>query len=334
MGRRYFILVPLALLAACSEAESDNSARDLIDAIEPVSSEEDAPANKFGFVEAMQRSPLADFAPGQMQVSVIDNVQAPSAQQPAPPGSQQQIAYSYGFAFQISREKITQLQAAHAKLCEAMGPKCRILRMSQANGESWDGFGELQLEVSATEAGKFESALTDPAGKLGGELVSSVRDGTDLSDSIIDTEARLKSRLILRDKLTAILQNNRGSVDELVKAEKAVADVNEEIDTNRSKLEQYRNRIRYSDVKIRYQPQFGQTQMGFRRPVVTAFRSIGTTLGATIAVLIYAITALIPVTLLILALRWLLHRFGLRIRFWRKTKTQPEVGNPGDAPVP
>jgi len=102
------------------------------------------------------------------------------------------------------------------------------------------------------------------------------------------------------------------------KAELAVADVNEEIDATRSKLDNEHRRVLYSDVRIEYQPEFGQTQLGFARPVMTAARSIGTTLGTTIAVLIYAMTALLPITLLVLALRWLVHRFGLRLRFWRR----------------
>ena len=203
-----------------------------------------------------------------------------------------------------------------------MGPKCRILRTSQARTD-WDGFGEVKLQVAAAEAPRFDKALTESADKLGGTLVSSVRDGEDLSDNIIDTEARLQSRLVLRGKLTAILQNNKGSVAELIKAERAVAEVNEEIDATRSKLERYRNRIQYSDVRIEYQPQFGQTNLGFTRPVMTALRSIGTTLGTTIAVLIYILTALIPVTLLIIVVRWALHRVGLRIRFWRKNSINP-----------
>lgn len=58
-------------------------------------------------------------------------------------------------------------------------------------------------------------------------------------------------------------------------------------------------------------------QLGFSSPVITALRSIGTTLGTTIAVLIYILTALVPVALLLLALRWMLHRLGLRVRFWK-----------------
>lgn len=231
--------------------------------------------------------------------------------------AQSQIAYSYGFGFRISSNRIAELQKAHTALCDSMGPTCRVLRTSLSRSDG-DGSGEVKLQVAAADAGSLEKRLVDPATKLGGELVSSEKDGEDLSKAIVDTEAKLKSRLMLREKLTNILRNNNGSVDELIKAEKAVADVNEEIDASASELQGFRSRVWFSDVNISYQPTYAESQLGFAAPILTAMSSIGTTLGITIAALVYAITALIPITLFVLALRWMLHLFGLRIRFWRK----------------
>ena len=315
MGLRYFPLICLTLLLGCSKSDNGMTARDLVAEVEPVSGNS-APDAKFGFAEALETGPdlFGQAAPSaKLRAANVLNDALHDAEQSIGEknsAQQHQIAYSYGFGFRVSKNKIAELQRAHTAQCNAMGEKCRILRISEATGD-WDGYGEIKLEVAASEAGDFGKALSEPAIRLGGELVSSVRDGEDLSDSIIS------SRLLLRDKLTAILRNNKGSVDELIKAEQAVADVNEQIDATRSKLERYRDRIQYSDVSIEYQPEFGQSQLGFGRPVMTAVRSIGTTLGTTIAVLIYLMTALVPITLLVLALRWVLHRFGVRLRFWR-----------------
>ena len=330
MNTRIVSLAVLLILMGCSETETQSPAKQIISEIEPSDAGEGAPENQFGFWEAMEQGPdpFGSNAPrARLQtVNITDineSVEEPSMEQQSSQGSQQ-IAYSYGYGFQISSDKIEELQNSHIAMCESIAPNCRILRTSQANSDGWDGYGEIRLQVAATEAGSFGAGLSEPAEELGGELVSSVRDGEDLSEKIIDTEARLESRLVLRQKLTEILQQRRGSVAELVEAEKAVADVNEQIDASRSKLERYRNRIRFSDVRIEYEPYFGQTQLGFSRPVMTAFRSIGTTLGTTIAAIIYVITALIPITLVILALRWVLHRFGLRIRFWKNDLRQTE----------
>ena len=322
----YWIGTVALLITGCGEADEGNPAERMVERVEPDKHHADgAPVNTFGFQEAMQQGPDpfgADAAPARTLVANTSTINVEEARpdrepQPQAPAANQQIAYTYGYGFQVNSDRIAQLQQAHVALCEKMGSGCRVLRMSQASADSYDGYGELRLQVASDRATTFGNGLAGPAEELGGELVSSVRDGEDLSEQIIDTEARLESRLILRDKLTAILRSNRGSVAELVKAESAVAEVNEDIDATRSKLERFRNRIRYSAVNIEYEPYFGETQLGFSRPVTTAIRSIGTTLGVTVASIVYLLTAAIPIVLFILGLRWLLHRFGLRMRFWK-----------------
>lgn len=315
------------LLAGCSEPATERL-------------EVSSPENKFGFVEAMEEPSVynvmaADEAPGDtadMAAEVPAEVPVDPAERtpiPAAPASApNQIAYSYGYGFRIGADDIAALQDRHIALCEKMAPSCRIIRTSQSKSDSYDSYGEVRMEVAADKAGSLRDALVAPAEELGGALVSSVREGEDLSEQIIDTEARLKSRLVLRDKLTDILRNTRGSVAELVQAEAEIAKVNEDIDATRARLESYRGRIRFSDVKIEYEPAFGETQMGFVRPVSEALGAVGTTLGMSLAAIIYALTALVPVVALIAALRWVLHRFGYRIRFWkrdlRKAKPAPE----------
>lgn len=317
-------------LAACSDGAPENSAINIVEKMEPVGSDGAVPANQFGFWEAPQRSIGSELfetgGPSAKEVaqSASNNIETPRTGEGSDTASPDtagaaQIAYSYAFGFSIEQESIPTLQAAHTNLCDSMGPRCRVLRMSQAGTDGFDGYGELRLQVEAGQAREFGDALRKPAEELGGEQASFLVDGEDLGETIIDTEAKLRSRVILRDKLTSILRSNRGSVDELVKAERAVAEVNEEIDANRSKLADLRGRIRFSAITIEYNPYLGQTSTGFAQPVWVALTSIGSTLGMTISLLIYLVTALVPVTALILGLRWLLHRFGVRIRFWRKS---------------
>jgi hypothetical protein len=321
------------LLAGCSEAMPMRQSVESIERLE-APAYADAPENKFGFVEAMEEPGLfnmmaADEAPGQGVMDMAAEVPGepgPPATASVSPATTGQIAYSYGYGFRIGADDIVALQERHIALCEKMAPACRIIRTSQAKSDSYDAYGEVRMEVAADKAGSLQSALVAPAEELGGALVSSVREGEDLSEQIIDTEARLKSRLVLRDKLTEILRGTRGSVAELVAAEAEVAKVNEEIDAVRARLESYRGRIRYSDVKIEYEPAFGETQVGFVRPVATALGAVGTTLGMSLAAIIYTLTALFPVIGLVAALRWVLHRFGWRLRFWmRDLRKAPEA---------
>lgn len=332
MRRRDFAMVCALMLAGCGQSQRETTAQDLVAEIDPGGSVDGAgPANTFGFREAVVTTDLfGERAPSAQQIAdgagyaAADALAVSQAQAATPAAAASQIAYSYAYGFRIGKTAIAELQQFHIASCEALGTKCRVLRVTQSRTD-WDSFGEVKLQVAAGEVGAFAKALAESADKLGGELITSVRDGEDLSDTIIDTEAHLQSRLVLRDKLTAILKSNTGSVDELIKAEQAVSDVNEEIDATRSKLASYRTRIAMSAVSIRYEPEYGESQLGFSRPVMTAVRSIGSTLGATTAALIYILTAMVPITLMVLAIRWVLHRFGLRIRFWRRQAAAPSV---------
>lgn len=339
-----------ALLAGCSKPDNGSHAAEAIERLGPEGAS--APETEFGFLQARQDSGIfnmfegdADMMSAKASTEVVQSlnleepavdsdsgipVPLPTAAAPAA----SQIAYSYGYGFRIEADSIAKLQERHVAMCEKIAPACRIIRTSQARSDNWDAYGEVRMEVAAGRAEKLVAALVAPAEEMGGTLVSSVRDGEDLSEQIIDTEARLKSRLVLRDKLTAILRGNRGSVEELVKAEAEVAKVNEEIDAVRSRLESFRGRIRFSDVKIEYEPTFGESQVGFVRPVATALRSVGSTLGVSIAAIVYAVTALLPVVLLLLSLRWVLHRFGFRLRFWKNDlrRSNPDSQEAPDTP--
>ena len=127
-----------------------------------------------------------------------------------------------------------------------------------------------------------------------------------------------------------ILRTRQGTVGDLVEAERGVAEVNEEIDAAASRLENLRGRVAFSQVAIEYDPQLGVTRLGFSRPIREAIESIGSTLGVTIAVLIYTLTALVPVTITILGLRWLWRKSGLKL--WRR-RSKPEAGPAPEEPA-
>ena len=108
--------------------------------------------------------------------------------------------------------------------------------MNQGEQEGDYAYGSLTIAVRSSEARTFGKALTAATGRMDGELVSSSIEGEDLSKSIVDTEARLQARTVLRDRLMDVLRNRRGTVSELVAAERGLAQVNEEIDQARSWL--------------------------------------------------------------------------------------------------
>lgn len=246
---------------------------------------------------------------------------AGSVEPAAIPVSVPKIAYVYDFGYRVAADKMAALQRRHAELCEKQGPtQCRIIEMRSSGGEGDYATGSLALEVAAPRARAFGADLAKAAGESGGEEVSSAISGEDLSKQIVDTEARLRARLVLRDRLMEVLATRKGSVAELVEAERGVAQVNEEIDQARSWLAEMQGRVDFSRVNISYasgSPAGG----GFLAPIRDVVGNLGAILGYIVAMLIVLVTAAVPLGLFGLALRkgWL----------WLKERRAASPADPG-----
>lgn len=214
------------------------------------------------------------------------------------PVSMPKIAYVFDYGFRISASEIPALQRSHSELCEKQGPQnCRILEMRQSGEEGDYASGSLSLAVAAPRARAFGTELAKAADAAGGTEVSSAISGEDLSKQIVDTEARLRARSLLRDRLMEVLATRKGTVAELVEAERGVAQVNEEIDQARSWLTEMQGRVDFSRVNIGYNsgsPSGG----GFLAPIRGAIGNVGSILGMLFAALIIAGTVLVPLGLI------------------------------------
>lgn len=224
------------------------------------------------------------------------------------PVSLPRIAYTYEYGFRLPGDRIQSIQQRHADMCESQGPQvCRILDMSTSGAEGDYASAQLTLAVAAGQARAFGTRLAKSVEEGGGEPVSSTIAGEDLSKQIVDTEARLRARTVLRDRLMEVLATRKGSVAELVEAERGVAQVNEEIDQARSWLTDMRQRVDYSRMTIHYNSG-GPLPGDDTGPVRAALADIGPTLAWAIALLIRALTVIVPLGLFAWAIMVLVRR--------------------------
>ncbi|WP_415178071.1 DUF4349 domain-containing protein [Parasphingorhabdus sp.] len=233
------------------------------------------------------------------------------------PVSKPQIAYSYEFGYRVSAGQIPDVQKQHASYCEKQGPSvCRVINLRRSGDEANYAYAMLHLEVAAPKAKSFGTSLTDMVNQAGGYEASTSIEGEDLSKQIVDTEARLRSRELLAKRLTELLRTRNGSVEELVQAERAVTEVNEEIDKARSWLAEMRGRIAFSKVIVNYEsnaPGAGS----FTAPIRTAWNNISSMLGSSIGALITILTVTLPWILLLSLVIYLRRRFKAQDRtFW------------------
>ncbi len=227
---------------------------------------------------------------------------------PGIPVTMPKIAYIYDYGYRLDGESIAPLQQKHADMCSAMGPySCQIVSLSHSGAEAEYMTGKLELAVVAEKAREFGKRLGTAAGEAEAEETSSTIQGEDLSKAIVDTEARLRSRVVLRDRLLEVLRTRRGKVSELVEAERSVAQVNEEIDRARSWLEEMKGRVAYSRINISY-GSANAVPGGFAAPVRSAFGSLSSLFGVMLAALIYMLAVAGPLLLAVLGIRAVLRR--------------------------
>ena len=315
-------LTAISVLTACS-AGGERSSEPEAPEYATADAGEGAPENSFGFMEAMDTRSPSEIARDQVRAGAQSagdramDAADETTQDNAIPVSQPQIAYSYEFGYRVSAGQIPDIQKQHASYCEKQGPSvCRVINLRRSGDEANYAYAMLHLEVAAPKAKSFGTSLTDMVKQAGGYEASTSIEGEDLSKQIVDTEARLRSRELLAKRLTELLRTRNGSVEELVQAERAVTEVNEEIDKARSWLAEMRGRIAFSRVIVNYEsnaPGAGS----FTAPIRTAWNNISSMLGSSIGALITILTVTLPWILLLSLVIYLRRRFKAQDRtFW------------------
>lgn len=260
-------------LAACSPPADGDTSGDAAIASEEVASAETVPS---AATAASERDSAA--------LPALDKL----------PVSLPQLAYAYDYRWRTAADAIGSLQRRHASLCEQQGPGvCQILGMTKTGELEGEVTGELRMAVATRQARAFGALLEDEALDAGAEQVSAEIASEELSKQIVDTEARVRARTALRDRLMDVLENRKGKVEELVEAERSVAAVNEEIDQATSWLKEMEGRVAYSRVTVHYETSSAASR-SFLGPVKGALGSLGAIFGWIAALLIIAATLGLP----------------------------------------
>ncbi|WP_156680012.1 DUF4349 domain-containing protein [Sphingomonas profundi] len=229
---------------------------------------------------------------------------------PAVPVSVPQIAYVYRYAYTIPADAIATVQERHIALCDRLGPDaCRVVGMQRVTDEASSASGSLTLVVRAQMARAFSRALAAAVARSGGSQADSSIAAEDLSKRMIDTEARLRAKQALADRLMELLRTRSGPVADLVAAERSVAGVQEEIDAARSWLAEARGRVDMSTFELSY----GTTgTTGFSAPLRQSIAAMGGFFGGSLALLIQLVAVLLPWAVaggaVAVAARWMARR--------------------------
>ena len=273
----------------------------------------------FGDGLARRASPEAsEMNLGQDQALLLANAQAAAQDADALAAAGSLLAYRYGVGLELPAVNVAQVAEAHEAACRSAGAGvCQILGSTLTEYSQDNVHASLSLRAEPGWLAAFREGLKSDAEDADGRIVETTVSAEDLTRSIVDTEARLNTQLVLRERLNALLADRtEADVEELLAVERELARVQGDIDSATSQLEVMRRRVEMSVLDLSYasarQPFTRDTFAGLKRALGDFFYTLSDATG----LVIYVIAFLIPFVILALPFLWLLRRWwrGRRAR--------------------
>ena len=235
------------------------------------------------------------------------------------PVSAPMLAYRYKAELEVPSARLREVMSGHEQACAKAGPAlCQVL---EASNETDRGLarGALSLRAAPAWLESFRGRLEADAKAAGGKVSRTGVDSEDLTRAIVDTEAALRAKATLRDRLQALLASRPGKLSELLELEQELARVQGEIDAAQSELTVMRARVQTSQMTISYasadQAFAGKTVEPLAKALGGAFGIVMWGLAAIVVVAAFAA----PFVLVGIPLVWLFRRWRAR----RRPRTAP-----------
>ncbi|WKL57462.1 DUF4349 domain-containing protein [Asticcacaulis sp. ZE23SCel15] len=258
---------------------------------------------------------------------MVDLSEEPVKKSTAVPGQElalPQLAYEYTYTMEAPLRGLDTLIASHQSLCDQAGPQNCLMITSNSYGNKASGQKSqtMALRVSPQWLKTFQAGLEGDLKKSRGQLTSQNVNSEDLSLQIVDSEARLKNKTALRDRLIDIIKSKPGKIADLIEAETTLANVQAEIDSLQSSLAVMRKRVATVRLTLEYRSETLATPGSAFSPVVDSLTDFTRVAMSSLGAIILVIAALLPFGLIVVPLGW----FGWRLWRKRKAKSKPTAG--------
>ena len=154
--------------------------------------------------------------------------------------------------------------------------------------------GSLSLRAEPQWLQRFLTSVQSDAIGAAGRVTSQWTTTEDLTRLIVDTEATLRAKRALRDRLQQLLATRPGSLADLLGVERELARVQGEIDSTESNLTATRTRVAMSALTIEYGSAVRGVAGGKFEPLRHAFADFIVAVVESTATLVTVVGALIP----------------------------------------
>lgn len=207
-----------------------------------------------------------------------------------------QLAYRYDYAINAPAKALRDLVSRHEAACVVAGPApCQVISATVTSDGEDRLSGKLTVHAQPAWLRAFRTTLEGDAKSVGGRLAKSDVASEDLSRTIVDTEAELKSRVILRDRLQQHLATRPGKLTDLFEMEQELARVQGEIDAMRANVASMKTRVATSELTIAYASTGVMAPDGVFSPLGEAANDVVRLGVGTLAVLVRLLAILAPI---------------------------------------
>jgi hypothetical protein len=241
---------------------------------------------------------------------------APAAQQTKSEAAplMPRLAYRHRYEMQLPGSQISPLMSEHERACLRAGPSlCQVTGLTVRVEGGGDIHGALNLRAVPTWLDAFRDGLKGQAEAAHGKLLASETDTEDLTTRMVDTDAEVRAKIALRDRLQALVAHHDGKLKDLVEIENQLAQVQGEIDAARSGRAVMSRQVAMSDLAVEYRSTPTLATSRTWTPVGAALRDSSDIVAAVLAFMIRA-TALLGLPAIVGLFIWRSSR--------RKTKVQ------------
>ena len=250
-------------------------------------------------------APADATAPGARTASAP---KSPDAAKPLPVTAPD-LAYAYDYSVEAPARDVPHLLRQHEEACDLAGPTvCQVVGAAAKSIGRDDVTGHLELRAQPAWIAKFRDRIEDDVRALGGKVSTSDTSTDDLSRSLVDTQAGIRAKIELRDRLETLLKTHKGKLDDLVGLEQQVAATQGEIDAAQSELAVMKTRVQTQTLSIDYRSLTALAPDSAFRPVSQAAHSFTGHFMMVVAVLIQALSVLAPIGLIGGAIWWFVGR--------------------------
>ena len=232
------------------------------------------------------------------------------------------LAYAYTMRLELPGDRLMGVMDGHVAACRSAGLRVCQLVASGRDGDPLDTLsGSLSLRAEPQWLQRFMKGVQSDAVGAAGRVTSQSTTTEDLTREIVDTEATLRAKRALRDRLQQLLATRPGSLADLLGVERELSRVQGEIDSTESNLAAMRTRVAMSVLTIDYGSTPRAVAGGTFDPLRLAFADFIVAAVQSTVTLVSVVGALLPWVVVATVAVWLLIRRRRRAR--RTTSPEP-----------